>query len=48
MTRNMITLLLALGVLLLAGCEEWSGASNARPRTQGEFESALSAEEPRQ
>ncbi len=55
MTRSMITLF-ALGALLLAGCEEWSGASSAKPRTQGEFESEATmqtpsvtgAEEPRQ
>jgi len=37
MNRNMITLL-ALGALLLAGCEKWSGASNAQPRIQSESE----------
>jgi len=38
MTRSMITLF-ALGALLLAGCEEWSGASNAKPSVQDAFES---------
>ena len=36
MNRSMITLF-ALGAL--AGCEKWSGASNAQPRVQGESES---------
>ena len=34
----MITLF-AVGALLLAGCDEWSGASRAKPRVQGESES---------
>lgn len=40
MTRSMITLF-ALGALLLAGCEEWSGASSAKPRTQFESEATM-------
>lgn len=45
MNRSMITLF-ALGALLLAGCEEWSGASNAQPRVQGESESETTMQTP--
>lgn len=45
MNRIMITLF-ALGALLLAGCEEWSGASSAKPRTQGEVESEATMQTP--
>ncbi len=45
MNRSMITLL-ALGALFLAGCEKWSGASNAQPRVQGESESKTTMQTP--
>ncbi|MDQ3564642.1 MAG: hypothetical protein M3436_11040 [Pseudomonadota bacterium] len=45
MNRIMITLF-ALGTLLLAGCEEWGGASSAKPRTQGEVESEATMQTP--
>lgn len=35
MNRSLVTLF-ALGALLLAACEKWSGASNAKPRVQGQ------------
>lgn len=45
MKRNMITLL-ALGTLLLAGCEEWTGAWNTQPRTQAEPQEEATTQTP--
>ncbi len=45
MNRKMITLL-GLSALLMAGCEEWTGARNTEPRTQVEPQDEATTQTP--